>query len=304
MTRLRRRGAAAALMLLAGTPGASAADVAVLKSSDVAAWRPALDALRRSAAGHTITEYDFRGDRAAAEQVLGSFKGKPVILVAMGNLAAHSARAILPDAPLVFCMVQDPAKLGLAPAPNLTGVAFTLPVKNQLAAFRLVNPRANRIGVVFHPDNSGQQVEEATKAAGLLRVALLPRPVSSVSEIPQALRTLLSGDTIDALWIPADPILLTDETRRYLLTESLKAGKPVYAFSASLVSEGALVSNGPDLTSIGEQAGELVNRLAAGDKSRIAVQVPRAQLVINNRIAGKLKIVVPADALKAASKVI
>ena len=301
----RRLGAAAALILLAGPRLAGAADVAVLKSSEVAAWRPALDALRRTAgAGHTITEYDFRGDRAVAEQVLASLKGKPVVLVAMGNLAAQAARSLLPDAPLVFCMVQDPAKLGLVPAPGLTGVAFTLPVKNQIAAFRMVNPRGTRIGVVFHPDNSGRQVEDANKAAGLLRIALVPRPVSSVSEIPQAVRTLLSGDTVDALWIPADPILLTDETRRYILTESMKAGKPVYAFSASLVSEGALVSNGPDLVSIGQQAGELVNRLAAGDKSRIDIQVPHAELVINNRIAGKLKIVVPADVLKAANKVI
>jgi ABC-type uncharacterized transport system substrate-binding protein len=291
-------------MLLAGSPGAGAADVAVLKSSDVPAWRPALDSLRRAVGSHTITEFDFRGDRAVAEQTLASLKGRQVILVAMGNLAAQAARAILPDAPLVFCMVQDPAKLGLLPAPGLTGVAFTLPVKNQIAAFRMVNPRGTRIGVVFHPDNSGRQVEEAGKAAGLLRIALVPRPVASVGEIPQAVRTLLSGDTVDALWIPADPILLTDETRRYILTESLKAGKPVYAFSASLVSEGALVSNGPDIASIGQQAGELVNRLAAGDKSRIDVQVPRAELVINNRIAAKLKIVVPADALKAANKVI
>jgi putative tryptophan/tyrosine transport system substrate-binding protein len=304
MTRLRRRWAAAAVMLLASTPGAGAADVAVLKSSDVAAWRPALDALRRSAAGHTITEYDFRGDRAVAEQVLAPLKGRPIVVVAMGNLAAQAAREILPDAPLVFCMVQDPAKLGLVPAPNLTGVASTLPVKNQIAAFRMVNPRGTRIGVVFHPDNSGRQVEEASKAAGLLRIALVVRPVASVGEIPQAVRALLSGDTVDALWIPADPILLTDETRRYILTESLKAGKPVYAFSASLVSEGALVSNGPDLVSIGQQAGELVNRLAAGDKTRIDLQVPRAELVINSRIAAKLKIVVPADALKAANKVI
>jgi putative ABC transport system substrate-binding protein len=304
MTRVGSLAAAVGVMLLAAAPGAGAADVAVLKSSEVAAWRPALDALRRSAASHTITEYDFRGDRVVAEQVLASLKGKPVVLVALGNLAAQAARALLPDAPLVFCMVQDPAKLGLAPAPSLTGVAFTLPVKNQVAAFRLVNPRGTRIGVVFNPENSGRQVEDAIKAGTLLRLAIVPRPVPSVSEIPQALRTLLSGDTVDALWIPADPILLSDETRRFLLTESLKAGKPVYAFSASLVTEGALVSNGPDLASIGQQAGELVNRLAAGDKSRIDVQVPRAELVINNRIAGKLKIVVPADVLKAANKVL
>ena len=90
---------------------------------------------------------------------------------------------------------------------------------------------------------------------------------------------------MDALWIPADPMLLGDESRRFILSEALKAGKPVYTFSAALVAEGALVSNGPDLASIGEQAAELVNRLAAGEKGAIELLVPRAELVINNRIA-------------------
>jgi ABC-type uncharacterized transport system substrate-binding protein len=297
-------GARWALVLLGSASAASAADVFVLKSSDVAAWRPTVEALRRAAAGHTVTEYDLRGDRAAADNLLATLRGRSVILVALGNLAAQAARATLPDAPLVFCMVQDPARIGLVPAPNVAGVAFAIPVKNQLAAFRMVNPRGVRIGVVFNPENTGAQVEEADRAAGLLRVALVQRPVTTVSEIPQALRALLSGDTVDALWIPADPLLLSDETRRFVLGEALKAGKPVYAFSATLVAEGALVSNGPDFASIGQQAAELVNRLAAGDKSKIELQIPRAELVINGRIASKLKIAVPADAMKAASKVL
>ena len=66
--------------------------MAVLKSTDVAAWRPAIEALRAGRPGHTVTEYDLRGDRANAERVLGSLKGKPVILVALGNLAAQAAR--------------------------------------------------------------------------------------------------------------------------------------------------------------------------------------------------------------------
>jgi putative ABC transport system substrate-binding protein len=182
-------------------------------------------------------------------------------------------------------------------------VSFAIPVKNQLAAFRAVNPRGVRIGVVFHPDNSGRLVEEAEKAAALLRIVLVPRPVNAVSEIPQAVRSLLGSDTVDAFWLLPDPLLLGDETRRFILTETAKAGKPVYAFSASLVSEGALVSNGPDFGSIGQQTGELVNRLAGGDRSRIDFQVPRAELVINSRIAGRLKVAIPPDVLKAATRV-
>ena len=46
-----------------------------------------------------------------------------------------------------------------------------------------------------------------------------------------------------------------------------------------------------------------MNRLAAGDRARIELLVPRAELVINRKIAGRLKIDVPADVLKAANKV-
>jgi putative ABC transport system substrate-binding protein len=301
---VRRGSTASALVLAAGlAPAAGAADVAIIKSAEAPAWRPAVEAIRRVAASHTITEYDLRNDRTVADSVLGGLKGRPIIAVAMGPLAAQLVRTTLPDAPLVFCMVQEPSKLGLTPGPNLTGVAFGIPIKNQIAAFRMVNPKGVRIGVLFSPENTGRQVEEADKAALVLRVAIMPKPVASERDIPGALRELLSGDTVDAIWIPPDPLLLADESRRFILSEALKSNKPVYSFTSSLVAEGALVSNGPDYASIGEQVGELVNRMASGDHSRIEMLVPRAELVINKRIAGKLKIEIPADALKAANKV-
>jgi ABC-type uncharacterized transport system substrate-binding protein len=120
--------------------------------------------------------------------------------------------------------------------------------------------------------------------------------------VPEALRALLS-DQMDALWIPPDPLLLGDATRRYLLSETLKAGKPVYSFSSALVPEGALVSNGPDLRAIGAQAAQLVNRVASGDKTGYEVLFPAAELVINKKIADKLKISVPSEALSAANRV-
>jgi ABC-type uncharacterized transport system substrate-binding protein len=282
----------------------AAADVAVVKSSEVPAWRPAIDAMRRGMPNHSVTEFDLRNDRATADTVLSGLKTRPGIVVALGPLAAQLVRTSLPDAPLVFAMVQDPAKLGLAVVPGVTGVAFTIPVKNQLAAFRMVNPRGVRIGVIYKEENSGHQVEEAIKAAALLRIVMVTRAVVSEKDIPSAMRALLAGDqAMDALWIPADPIVLGDETRRFLMAEMLKAGKPVYGSSSSLVAEGALVSNGPDLVSIGEQIGELVNRLAGGDRGRIDLLVPRAELVINKKVASRLKIEVPAEALKAANKV-
>jgi putative tryptophan/tyrosine transport system substrate-binding protein len=301
-----RPWAALALVSLLWSSPIGAAEVAVLKSSDAAAWRPALDALKRGLAGHTVTEYDLRGDRNEAERVLGALKSRPVLLVAFGPLAAEAARETAADQMLVFCMVQDPAKAGLLNNVNASGVAFATPIKNQLAAFRLVYPRGVRIGVVHGPEETVTRlVQEAQKAAGVVRLVVIARPVAAERDVPQALRSLLKGvDAADALWLPPDPMLLGDETRRFLLAETLKAGKPVLSFSPALVNEGALVSNGADIASIGEQAAELVTRLLAGDRTaRGSLLVPKAELVINKKIADKLKIEIPADALKAASRV-
>jgi len=278
-----------------------AAEVALLKSSDVAAWRPTLDAFRKATAGHTVTEFDLRGDRSEGERVLGALRGRGAILVALGPMAAQVARQFLPDAPMIYGMIQDPAKIGLA-GPAVSGVTFAVPVKNQLAAFRLVFPRGSRIGLMSSDDRT---VQEAQKAGRVVRVNVVARAVGSERDIPSVLRSLLKGsDAVDAIWIPADPILLGDETRRFIMAETLKEGKPVFSFSPALVAEGALASNGPDLTSVGEQLADLVNRTAAGDKSaRGALLVPRAELVINKKIAQKLQIVIPDDALRAANKV-
>jgi putative ABC transport system substrate-binding protein len=300
-----RPWAALALGILLWASPIGAAEVAVLKSTDAPAWRPALEALKRGLPGHTITEYDLRGDRNEAERILGALKGKAALLVAFGPLAAEAAREIASDQMLVFCMVQDPAKAGLLNNINASGVAFSTPIKNQLAAFRLVYPRAVRIGVVHGPEESVTRlVQEAQKAAGVVRLVVTARVATTERDVPQALRALLKGDeAVDAIWLPPDPMLMGEATRRFLLAETLKAGKPVLSFSPAIVSEGALVSNGADIPSIGEQAAELVTRLLAGERTaRGSLLVPKAELVINKKIADKLKIEIPADALKAASR--
>ena len=71
-----------------------------------------------------------------------------------------------------------------------------------------------------------------------------------------------------------------------------------------MVKEGALVGNSPEFASIGNSVGELGNRIARGAKAgRLGVVVPRAELVINKRIADQLRVDIPEAALKAAQRV-
>jgi ABC-type uncharacterized transport system substrate-binding protein len=300
----------AAVLSLAVSAGAprslSAAEVILLKSNDVVAWRPAFDAIRRGASGQTLTEFDLQGLKEEASRVLEGLKAKAAeaIFIAVGPLAATAVHETFPQSRLIFCMVQDPKALGLLETPGVTGVAFSVPLRNQLAAFRMVNPAGVRIGVIYRPDTPDAFIQQATAAASSVRLVLVPKTISSEKDVPNALRSLLSGgEAVDALWLVPDAIMLGDDTRRFVMSEALKAGRPVYAFSAALIPEGALASDGPDIASIGEQVGDLVNRLARGEKGRIDMLMPRADLVINKKIAGKLKVEIPGDALRAASRV-
>jgi putative tryptophan/tyrosine transport system substrate-binding protein len=284
---------------------APAAEIAVVLSSDVPAWRPAVEALRTAVAGHNVTTYDLRGSRAEADRLLEVLKGSAAVVVAMGPLAAQSARDMATDLPLVYSMVNDPAGLGTLEGPNVTGVAFDLPVRNQLVAFRTVNPKATRIGVVFNAASLGKQMEDARRAASALKLDLVVRQVATLQAVPQAIRDLLSGpQPVDALWIPPDPMLMGDATRQFVIETAVRAGKPVYASSAAMVREGALVGSSPEFASIGQSLGEQVNRITRGEKAgRLGVVVPRAELVINKKMADQLRLTIPAEALKAAQRV-
>ena len=298
----KRRSSRAALRLgnvlafslalpLAAAP-ARAADVVLLRSGDVDVWRPAVKSVLRGLATHSVENYDLRQDAREAERVAASLKGRDVIVVAFGPLAAKAARAHLGDRPLVYALVQDPAGLGLLTASNAAGVAAALPAKNQLAAFRSLHPHAVRIGVLYHPAASGRQIAEAVEAARLLRLEMVLQPLAEGREVPGALRTLLEGPSpVDALWLPADTMVMAEESRRHILWESLKAGKPVLTVSAAIVSEGALASHSPDYLSVGEHAAEAVRRIASGEAPRaIGLLVPRGLLTVNRKIADRLRL--------------
>jgi putative ABC transport system substrate-binding protein len=239
-------------------------------------------------------------------QLFTALKGKVAVVVAMGPLAAQLAREMLPEVALVYCMVQDPAAAGLLGTPNAAGVALALPARNQLVAFRTVNPDARRIGVVFESDTVARQVDEAQKAAGALKLEIVSRRVTDATGIPAAIRELLKGESpVDALWILPDPLILEPVTRRFVLAEALMAGKPIYSFTPSLIGEGALVSHSADMASIGQGVAELIGRVLQGQRpERQPLLVPRGEVVINKKMADQLKVVVPPEALRIAQKVL
>ena len=294
--------AALALMLMAQpAPGA---EVAVLASSDSPERAAIVAALLRAAPHHSFAEYGLGGDQATAQRVVQQLAGQIDVFVALGRLAAQSARAFAPDTPLVFCMIDRPRELDLLGSPHVGGIAHAVPVKNQLAVFRMVYPRGVRIALLHNPENTKALAEEAQKAARVVHLAVMEHAIRSPSDVASSVKALgEAGETVDAIWVPADAFFRDEAVREALIELAFKAKLPVYSSLADWVEQGALAALAPDLDSIGEQAATLVDRLVAGDAEAIALRVPRGRLLINRKTAKKLKINLPLSAVKAAAKV-
>src|SRR5437762_8654398 len=213
--------------------GAAAADIAVVKSGPASASQAAIAALRAATSGHAVTEYDLANDGDNADRILSGLRGRAAVAVAFGSLAAQSVHAVLPEVPLVYCMVPDLEEAGLEGAANTTGVAFFAPVRNQLVAFRAVNPAAKRIGIVVSTDAGRRYAEEARRGASSLGLEVVVLSVTSLAQVPPTVRDMIGrSQPVDAVWMVPDALLSDALTRRFIFSTALEAHKPVYGYSA------------------------------------------------------------------------
>ena len=291
--------------LLLGLPAPAAAlDVAILKSSDIAAYNQAVAGFKAALpAGTNFVEYDMQGDIARGRKQAQKIRASDAALVlAVGLKAALVAKLEIIDTPVIFCMVLDPAKHDLK-APNLTGILLDVPIERQLSTLRSVLPAAKRIGVLYDPEKTAPFVEEARRRAKGLGLELVTRPVSSEKEVPAALRALVPQ--VDTLWLIPDSTVLTEDSLRFLLNTTLEASIPVLGFSPDLVKSGALIGLSVNYEDLGRQGGMLAKSIVSGQggPSLGLAQPDRLRLSLNLKTAKFLGITVPPDIVNRADDV-
>ena len=289
-------------LLLLGLPAPAAAlDVAILKSSDIAAYNQAVAGFKAALPpGTTIVEYDMQGDIARGRKQAQKIRASDAALVlAVGLKAALVAKLEIIDTPVIFCMVLDPAKHDLK-APNMTGILLEVPIERQLSTLRSVLPAARRIGVLYDPEKTAPFVEEARRRAKGLGLDLVARAVSSEKEVPAALRALLPQ--VDTLWLIPDSTVLTEDSLRFLLNTTLEASIPVLGFSPDLVKSGALIGLSVNYEDLGRQGGMLAKTIVSGQggPSLGLAQPERLRLSLNLKTAKFLGITVPPDIVNRA----
>lgn len=310
----RKNGMAAAALSLqlfvgfAVSSPSAAAEIVVLKSSDLAAYNQALAGFRaeanRIAVPHyKITEYNIEGDLERGRKLARKIHATDVDMVmTVGLKATLAAKLELPDTPVVFVMVLDPTRHELN-GRNITGILLDVPVERQLGTIHSMLPALNRLGVLYDPSKTSQTIEEARRTARSHGLELVAKPVSSERDVPEAVRALLTQ--VQGLWLIPDSTVLTEDSLKFLLSETLNHNLPVIGFSEEFVKSGALASVSVAYDDIGRQAWDLARRIIEKRLTLPMKPVPadRLRTAVNQSTAKYLGLDIPKEILQQADKI-
>jgi putative tryptophan/tyrosine transport system substrate-binding protein len=286
---------------------ADAANIAVLMSANVDAYRAALKGFKATARHRVVAEYDMGGDLNAGRKALAEMrKTKPELILAVGIWALQLVVEQPPDVPVVYAMVLNPPSVIGEDTKNITGASMNVPVKSTMEMVRKLSPQIHRVGVVFDPTKTGYLVKRAETAARDEGLELIAKPISSSREAIYALDAL-QGAGIDAIWIAPDETVLQSEIIQHLLLMSYNKKLPVIGLSPNHAQLGAVLSlQFGSSEDIGKQAAELANTILDG---RSASQLPyttvrQLNVIVNLKAAQKIGLAVPDSILGVANTVL
>jgi putative ABC transport system substrate-binding protein len=279
------------LLLLCGASKAAPQEILVVQNHTIKPYRDAFSGFKSLVNNrHGGVDYTFRDSRGAVEYLSGK---KPDLVLAIGMDALQKVK-IFSGVPIVYLMVLNPTAI-VAEERNVTGVSMTVSPEKQLAALRRVLPSARRIGLLYDPKKSASFVKRAQVAAKELKIDLLAKEVKDSKLVPATLNSLKG--VIDAYWMIPDTTVLTPDTTELLMLFSLENNIPVCTFSTKYLELGALMSLDINAFEMGRQAGEFAANILSGKKvaDLSPVEADTANLIINESVAGKLKVPLDKD---------
>lgn len=262
--------------------GASAAEVVVLRSSDIKPYNDAVEGFR-SACGCTVRQQAGPSDDADA-------------VFAVGVDAYRQAKGIR-DIPVIYVMVPSTGERSSEP-PNFSGVLMQISPNRYLEMIAEVLPSARRIGIIVGRDEKAFPASAQTYAHAL-DLELVIRHSSGPASVPSIIDSLKGK--IDALWIVPDQAVVNAETLNYMLLFSFQNRVPAISFAKKHVEMGALAALSIDPYALGVQAGELARKILREGPARQHRLEPRnAVLSLNLRIAEKLGLRMKEEILRRA----
>ena len=233
------------------------------------------------------------------------------VIIAVTALGAKEAKQATNTIPVVFVVDPDPIGSGLVeslahPGGNVTGLSLmAIDVSGKrLSFFKELVPNLSRVAIMVDPRDSTAPrfVAGYEKAARLLGPSTQPVEVATPDQIEQAFFAI-ARDGVDGVAI-AGPLLFNQRVR--VGATALAHKIPSLWGVAEMVPHGLLLSYGQDFPDFFRRAVGYVDKILKGAKTTdLPVEQPtRFKLVINQKTAKGLGLIIPQSLLITADEVI
>jgi putative ABC transport system substrate-binding protein len=279
---------------------------------------PALDALRQGvkdelqSQGLNVSYQDHiaQGNIATANLIAKQILGEnPDVVVGIATPTAQACAQAIRNIPIVFAAVTDPVGAGLVPSlakPGglITGTTDMSPIDRQLALIMQFLPELKTLGVIYNSGeaNSVTLVKVLKEEAQKRGITVEEATVSNSAGVTQAAKSLVGRS--EAVYIPTDNTVVS--ALEAIAQVGYQTKLPIFAADTDSVKRGAIAALAVDYYKMGRQTGEMVSRILAGAKpGDMPVETLREfQIHLNPGSAAKMGLVVPAELLKKADKII
>ena len=281
----------------------------------IAAFRQGLEMLgwtenRNIQIEHRFSDSDLARIQAYTAELISS---PPDVIVASSTPVIAALKQATRTIPIVFSVVNDPLGQGFVaslarPGGNITGftfVEFTM-VGKWLEMLKEIAPSVRRVVLIFNPQTAPYYsiyLREFRAVPATLVAELTAAPVHDEADVEAAVAAL-AREPGGGLIAAPDPFI---NTRRGLIMALANRYRlpAIYGFRR-YVTEGALMSYGPDAADIVRRSASYVDRILKGEKpADLPVQEPtKYELAINLKTAKALGLTVPSSLLARADEVI
>jgi len=254
-----------------------------------------------------LKRYNAQGDVATLNSIFDVVKSfKADLIITISTPCTQVALKKITDTPVVFSNVGDPVGIGVGKSftdhhPNFTGISVMSDFQGAIEVLLQVKPGIKKIGTLFTPGESNSveyknRLEAEAKKRGL---ELITRSVSSATEVPDALLSLLAT-RIEVLTQISDN--LTNPCSENIVKIAAENKVPCFSFVTSVVKMGAFAAVARDYYQNGIDASRLAVRVLNGESpENIPLQlVSKTNLIINKKVSGELGIVFPQELVQRA----
>ena len=234
------------------------------------------------------------------------------VIVSAGPTNTRVLKDATSTVPIIMAQDSDPVGNGFVaslsrPGGNITGLSTYYPEISgkQLEILKETVPGVARVGILGNSAEPGnaQAMREVDLAAAKLKMQVQFVDVLSSNDVELAFRAADKARA-DAILLLATPIL--NFQRKQIIELTTKKRLPAMYYSAEWVEDGGFMSYGVSFTDLYRRAATYVDKILKGAKpADLPVEQPaKFEMVINLKTAKQINLIIPANVLARADKVI